>query len=200
LLRAVDSSGLQGPVAVISATGVQVIPFSPLTTLQEDATFTGAKTNAVVDSGTLRLNTTGNVDAEASFDAIANVDALGGIAPEGIYEFAAGMNFGSVKRARLRSVIDLSVIGVLDNVDTRPGDVDSWINFDGIGGGEVDCRVEFRTTQTNPSGSPVWSDWGRVENTEIQAWGVQARAVLISDDAGFTPAVSQLRLIAEEAA
>jgi hypothetical protein len=109
------------------------------------------------------------------------------------------MNFGSVKRVRLRSLIDLTVLGILDNVDTRPLTVDDWLNFDGVDGGEVDCVVEYRTTQTNPSGSPVWSGWRRVDNTEDSAWGVQARALLSTNDPGFSPAISQLRLIAEEA-
>jgi hypothetical protein len=199
IVRAVDSSGIMGPETVLRTDGVQVIPFAPLNTLQEDTTFTGAKTNAIVDSGTLRLDLSGNVDAEPSFDLIPNLDGLGGVNPTGTYQFASALNFGSVKRARLRSVIDLTATWVLDNIDTRPGSIDEWINLDGVGGGEVDCRVEFRTTQTNPIGSPVWSDWGRVENTEIQAWGVQARAMLTSNDAGFTPAISQLRLVAEEA-
>lgn len=200
LIRPVDSSGVMGPVTPLTTNGVQVIPFLAATTLQEDTAFSGTKTGTIVDTGTLRLNTTGNVDAEANFDAIANLDALGGALSTGTYDFVSGMNFGSVKKVRLRSVIDLTVVGLLDNVDTRPGTVDDWISFDGIAGGEVDVRVEYRTTQTSPTGSPVWSTWARVENTEIQAWGVQGRAILTSKDAGYTPAISQLRLTAEEAA
>ncbi len=199
LLRAQDSTGNLGPETLLRTDGIQAISFSALTTLQEDATFTGAKTGVILDTGVLRLDLAGDFDSIADVDAVDNVDALGRVLPTGTYEFASGINFGSVKRCRLRSAIDLTVLGILDNVDTRPENVDEWINFDGIGGGEVDCVVEFRTTQTNPSGSPVWSDWGRVDNTEASAWGVQARAILTATDAGFTPAITQLRLIAEEA-
>jgi hypothetical protein len=199
LLRPVDASGEQGPVSAIATAGIQVMPFAPVTTLQEDAAFTGAKSQTILETGVLRLNGSGNVDAVANFDAIVNVDGLGGVFLSGTYDFAAGMNFGSVKRVRLRSLIDLTVLGILDNVDTRPLTVDDWLNFDGVDGGEVDCVVEYRTTQTNPSGSPVWSAWRRVDNTEDSAWGVQARALLSTTDPGFSPAISQLRLIAEEA-
>jgi hypothetical protein len=199
LVRPVDASGEQGPVSTIATAGIQVMPFAPVTSLQEDAAFTGAKSQVILETGVLRLNGSGNVDAVANFDAIVDVDGLGGVFLTGTYDFASGMNFGSVKRVRLRSVIDLTVLGILDNVDTRPQTVDDWLNFDGVDGGEVDCVVEYRTTQTNPSGSPVWSDWRRVDNTEDSAWGVQARALLSTYDSGFTPAISQLRLIAEEA-
>ena len=40
----------------------------------------------------------------------------------------------------------------------------------------------------------------RVDNTEVTARGVEARAVLTTRDVGFTPAVEELRLIAQEAA
>lgn len=200
VLRAIDSGGQLGPETVLTATGVQVVLFLTGTTLQEDATFTGTKTGTVLTTGTLQLDTSGNIDAEANFDAIPNVDALGGVLPSGAYVFATAMNFGAVKFVRLRSVIRHSVVAILDNVDTRPGSVDSWLSFDGPDGAEVDVVVEVRTTTDNPAGAPVWSAWGRAENLEVQAWGVQARATLSTSDAGYTPAVDQLRLIAQEAA
>jgi hypothetical protein len=131
-------------------------------------------------------------------DAVADIDFEGGILPTGTYTFATGINAGLVKRMRLRSVIDMVSDNVFDQIDTRTGNIDDWLSFDGVDGGEVDVEVEFRTTQTSPAGSPVWSDWGRVENTETSAWGVQARAILTSNDASFTPVVSQLRLVADE--
>ncbi len=200
VLRAEDAGGNLGPEAVIATGGAQVVLFLTGTTLTEDATFTGTKVGTILDTGTLRLNTTGDTDAEASWDAIPNLDALGGVLTTGSYAFATAMNLGSVKSIRLRSVIRHSVVGILDNVDNRPGSVDTWLSFDGTDGGETDVVVECRTTTDNPAGSPVWGPWGRVENTEIQAWGVQARAILTSTDAGYTPAVDQLRLIAQEAA
>jgi hypothetical protein len=197
ILRALDAGGNYGPETVIPASGAQALNFTSLSALQEDATFTGAKTGTLLDAGALRLDVSGDVDAVANFDTITSVDGLGGVIPSGSYVFAAGMNFGAVTRCRLRSVIDLTVLALLDNVDTRPQSVDEWANFDGIDGGEVDCVVEVRTTQTNPGGSPVWTAWARVDSSEISAWGVQARAILTTRDAGYSPAVTTLRLLAE---
>jgi len=200
VLRARDASGNLGPETIIAASGAQVIGFLTGTTLQEDATFTGAKTGVIVDAGALRLDNAGNVDSVADFDAIPNLDALGGVLSTGTYVFASGLDFGSIKSVRLRSVIVHSVLGLLENFDVRPGTVDEWDFFDGIGGSEVDVVVECRVTPDNPGASPVWGPWGRVDNTEVSARGVQARAILTTTDAGFTPAIEQLRLIAQEAA
>ena len=56
------------------------------------------------------------------------------------------------------------------------------------------------TTNDNPAAAPVWSDWKLLENAEITARGVRARAVLSTDDPAYTPRVSTLRLIADEVA
>ena len=198
VLRAEDSSGNPGPVVTASTDGAQAVAFAPVTTLTEDTTFTGTKTDCFVSAGTLQMATTSQIDAWASVDAIADIDAEGGIAAAAGYDFAAGMNFGSIKRTRLRSIIDISVLNILSDMDTRTGDIDTWVSFDGTDGSEVDVYVEARTTQTNPSGSPVWSNWSRVDSHEVQAWGVQARAILKSYDPSFTPIVSTLRLAADE--
>ena len=198
VLRAEDSSGNLGPAITASTDGAQAVAFAPVTTLTEDTTFTGTKTDCFVSAGALQISTTSLLDSWPSVDAIANIDAEGGIAASASYAFAAGMNFGLVKRTRLRSIIDLSVLDILSDIDDRTGDIDTWLSFDGTDGAEVDVYVEARTTQTNPSGSPVWSDWSRVDSHEVQAWGVEARAVLKSYDPSFTPIVSTLRLAADE--
>ena len=198
VLRAEDSSGNLGPAITVSTDGAQAVAFAPVTTLTEDTTFTGVKTDCFVNAGALQMATSSDIDTWVSVDAIVNIDAQGGIEALASYNFAAGMNFGLVKRTRLRSIIDTSVLNILSDMDTRTGDVDSWVSFDGADGSEVDVYVEARTTQTNPAAAPVWSGWSRVDSHEVQAWGVEARAILKSYDPSFTPIVSTLRLAADE--
>lgn len=198
LLRAEDSSDVGGPVTAIPSSGAQALAFAPITSLQEDAAFAGTKTNVIVNAGALELDATGDIDSEASFDAIVNVDNLGGIYPSGTYVFAAGIDFGSVKLSRLRSLIDMIAIDIFDNIDTRPGSVDDWASWDGLDGSEVDVVVEIRTTQTDPAASPIWTAWSRVDSNEVQARGIEARAILSTVSASFKPSVSQLRLFADE--
>jgi len=198
LIRARDASGISGPVATISTDGIQAVGFAAVTTLQEDDEFSGAKDGTAEADGILRLAAVGNFDLAADVDEIENVDAMGGYGTSGIYSFAAGMDLGAIRRVRLRSVIASTIISLGDNIDTREGSVDSFLNFDGEDGGDVDAEVQVRTSQTDPAISPDWSNWVRVDSHEVSAWGVQARASLTSTDAQFTPAVEELRLVAEE--
>jgi len=200
LVAAEDSGGRQGPVSIVLTDGAQAIDFVAAGLLQEDDEFTGAKTGTTVSAGVLTLTALGNVDAVASWDAIPRFDSLGGIRPEGGYAFSAAMDLGSIRRVRLRSVIDLTVDLIGASFDARPESVDSWLSWDGIRGDEVDVFVEARTTTDAPSGTPAWGDWGRIDSTEVRTRGVQARAVLRSSDPSYNPQVSVLRLLAEEVA
>jgi hypothetical protein len=119
---------------------------------------------------------------------------------EGLYEFGAGFDFGLVKRVRLRSDIGVSALALNDSLDARTALMDTWADFDGAAGAEIDVIVEMRETDDDPSVSPAWGPWGRLDSHEIEARAVQARARLTTKDAAFTPYVTELRLHADEVA
>lgn len=189
LLRAEDSGGRLGPVSTISTKGTQALAFAAVARLQADGTFPGTKTDLVVEGATLRLAT-----------ALEDSGVPYVPHPEGLYAFGAGLDFGAVRRIRLRSEISLAVLALLDRIDARLEPIDTWADFDGTDGAETDVVVEIRETDDDPSGTPVWSAWGRVDNHEIEARAVEARAWLRTADRAFTPVVSRLRLHADEVA
>jgi hypothetical protein len=117
---------------------------------------------------------------------------------EGQYGFAAGLDLGAVKRVRLRSEIGVAALALNDRIDARTALMDTWADFDGSAGAEIDVLFEIRETDDDPAGAPVWSPWGRLDNHEIEARAVEARAFLTTKDASYTPIVSQLRLYADE--
>lgn len=199
LLRAEDSSGSLGPVSMVSATGAQAVPFLTVMSLTEDPAFGGSMSGVVGVGSAITLDTSSTIDTWPDFDAIARIDAGGAVLPSGTYTFGSGLDLGSVRNVRLASEIDLSVDDLTATIDARPGNIDSWITFDGALGGEVDVVVEVRSTTDDPSGgSPVWSGWSRADAAEVSAWGIQARAVLMSHDPNFRPLVTKLRLTADE--
>jgi hypothetical protein len=189
LLRAEDSGGRLGPVTAIATKGAQALAFAPVDSLQADGSFPGAKTDVVVDGTTLRLATA--VDA-AGVPYVPE--------PAGLYEFGAGMDFGALRRVRLRSEIRVAVLVLLDEIDARLEPIDGWADFDGAEGAQTDVVVEIRETDDDPAGTPVWSEWGRIDNSEIEARAIEARAWLRTADAAYTPVVSRLRLHADEVA
>jgi hypothetical protein len=188
LLRAEDSGGRAGPEVRVSTKGAQVLAFSPLGLLQADPGFVGSKTGLKVATGNLTL-------ATATVNGVTQVTSL-----EGQYGFAAGLDLGAVKRVRLRSEIGVAALALNDRIDARTAFMDTWADFDGAAGAEIDVLFEIRETDDNPSANPVWGPWGRLDTHEIEARAVQARAILSTKDASYTPIVTQLRLYADEVA
>lgn len=201
ILRARDSSGILGPASVVQTVGIQALPFLPIGTLQEDDEFSGARDNVALVGNTLQLSDSTLFSSHASIAALPSVGyPFGVVDGAGTYDFAASFDFGTVKTVRLRRDLDVSSIRVLDLVGRRVGNVSTWESFSGAVGAEGDVWVEVATTNDDPSGSPTWSDWQLVENDEVTARGVKARAILSTDEPNFTPRVSRLRLHADEVA
>ena len=198
LLRPVDAGGTAGPVATVSTAGAQAIAFTSLGTLTEDSAFSGTHTGTLAISSTLRLDAGGQIDSWADIDSVADMDAEGGLLLSGTYEFAAGLDLGSVKLVRLRQHILMSIYDLTTTIDDRGGDIDDWASFDGAEGAEVDVVVEVSLTDDDPAGSPTWGPWSRVDSTEVSCRGIRARAQLSTTDSNFSPAVSELRLFADE--
>jgi hypothetical protein len=200
ILRPRDSTGQLGPQTILYTSGAQALPFAPITSLVEDSAFSGAKTGTVVYAGDLALSSQLLVSAWPSVSGLASVAWGGGVSPSGTYAFSAGMDFGTVKNVRLRSKIVLESFAVNDRISARSTLISTWSSVNGAEGADVDCLVEVQTTPDDPSGSPVWSDWSRVDSTEVPARGVRARAILKSSDPIYSPLVQQLRLYADEVA
>jgi hypothetical protein len=188
LIRAEDSGGRAGPETRVSTKGAQVLAFSTLAYLQADPGFVGSKTGLQVAGSNLTL-------ATATTGGVTRVTAMAGQ-----YGFAAGLDLGAVKRVRLRSEIGVAALALNDRIDARTALMDAWADFDGAAGAEIDVLFEIRETDDDPNSSPNWGPWGRLDNHEIEARAVEARAYLSTKDASYTPIVSQLRLYADEVA
>lgn len=189
LIRAEDSGGRLGPVTTVSTKGAQALSFAPIDSLQADPGFPGGTTDLAVVGSTLRLATSTDEQGVPSTTT-----------EEGLYSFGAGLDFGAVRRLRLRSQISVAALALLDQIDARSELIDAWADFDGTEGAEIDVVVEVRETDDDPLGAPNWGPWGRVDNHEIEARAIEARAWLRTGDPAFTPVVSALRLHADEVA
>jgi hypothetical protein len=103
-----------------------------------------------------------------------------------------------VRLVRLRSDILVGASALSDFIDNRMTPIDAWADFDGSEGADIDVVLEVRETDDDPAASPLWGPWGRIDNSEIEARAVEARAWVRTGDPAFTPVVSELRLIADE--
>jgi hypothetical protein len=197
--KAVDAGGRYSATAATFFTDAEgQLGYSNLLTRVYDPTFTGTYTNTVVTSSTLRLESLGDIDSVADFDAIESLDSLGGIKPEGRVFFAAAMNLGSPQRVRLTPTLLAQVVNTLDQWDSRSGDLDSWTDIDGVAGGEADAWLEYRFTRDDPTGTPTWSEWTRIDGAEAYFWGAQFRCQLRSYDPAFNIYVEALSVSADQ--
>jgi hypothetical protein len=179
LVKAEDSSGIQSASAAsMSTKQATSLVYTNLSTVQEDTAFSGTHTDTVVASSTLKLDTSG-----------------GDVLATGSYAFAGSTDRGAVDNVRLTSVIQASVVNVNDLIDSRTDNIDTWLDFDGSGGGgSADAWVELRHTDDDPAGAPTWTSWKRLDAAEFEARAFQYRAQLRSFDPAYNIHITQLRV------
>ncbi|WP_127109941.1 phage tail protein [Pararhodobacter zhoushanensis] len=201
LVRAIDSTGIPGPVSQVETDAAQAVAFSTAGLLQADSAFSGTHDGTAVDAGELTLaGTTLFDDIPGFIDDVQSWDLPFGITLSGIYTFATTLDLGAAKTVRARAVVTMESIALNDIFDSRTGPIDGWGDFDGTENAECDAEVQLRTTPDDPSGSPSWSAWRRINATEITARGVQARALLSTKTIDYAPIVTVLRVTFDEVA
>jgi predicted phage tail protein len=178
-LKAFDIVGLESPEAAVIVTNEPDTSYTSFTRICEDPAWTGAKVNTEIRMPQEWLVLTAG-------------------ATQGTYEFANMLNIGAAVQTRLS--LDLLAFPFFENavfMDEREGSVDSWQNWDNEG---IDLnglvRIEMRSTQTDPAGTPAWSEWVPFTNGDVTAWAFQFRAVLTATP-GQNIAVETLCILAD---
>jgi hypothetical protein len=184
--------------AQITTKQASVLNFASVSDRIEDPGFSGTKTNCEMASGALQLST-GNFDAVADVDSLADWDSAGSVVvPSGTYAFAGGLDFTTVKHIRLTSHLKTQAVNLYDMIDGED-DIDSPSDFDGTSGAPVDASVWGKLTDDDPAGSPTWGEFMRIDACEINARAVgQLECRLTSDDPTYNIQVLELRLAAEQ--
>jgi len=201
LAKAVDSSGTRSDgFSSVTTKQANVAQFALSSTIQEDTAFTGSTTNIAVNAGAIRLGSSALVDAIADVDSVVDWDVEGGVVNEGTYLWSTVFDFGDVTDKRITTLVSAVVFDAFDQIDDRLGNIDDWETFDGDDTGEADARTFMRQTDDDPTGSPTWGTWERVEVADVSAWGVQLKTVLTTVDNNHNIDVLKLRATAQSAA
>ncbi len=200
LAKAIDSSGVESitPAIIVNTSGT-ALTFAGVDTLAANPLFQGTHSGTFADGGVLKLGGTAAIDDwTGNVDGINDWDFNGGVKSEGTYSFATGMDLNTVKPVRITGDLDVLIANELDKIDSRLSMFDSWTDFDGTEGASADAQVWERHTDDDPSGSPTWTAWGRVDSSEYSARVFQFQCRLFSDDPSFNIHVSQLNINADE--
>ena len=187
LLRSYDKEGnfsVNFTTTVVSA--LELPALGTTDTQTEDPTFSGTKTNTIVDTSELVID-----DTTAA-------------SPTGEYEFSAYVDTGSLRSARVTGFVTFSRVfdGTLlwdnlpGNFDDFPGNFDDWTNED-AGFGDVSARVYVSATPDDPAGTPTWGSYVLASGSQIQGRAFRFKLVMESTSTGFTPSVSELSATVE---
>jgi hypothetical protein len=200
LAKAVDSSGIYSTnPAAVETEQATALAWANVGTVTEHTAFAGAKSGCYRDDdATLKLAGSSSIDDWGPVDDIPDWDAEGGLQSSGTYTFAAGLDLGAVARVRLTSHLAATVVNTLDQIDSRSGMVDDWLDWDGTSAASADAWVETRKTNDNPAGAPTWTDWQRLDAMELVGRGFQFRAQLESHDPAYNIKIAELSVAAEE--
>lgn len=181
LARVYNRSGVRSDdIAKRSTKQANVIPFFPVNTVTEHPTFGGTHNDTEVVSDDLRL------------------DDNGLSAGQGTYEFLNGFDFTNPRRVRLTTDITVASSAINDLISSRTTPISTWESISGADEVDTDVIVEVRTTDDDPGGSPVWSEWDQLDSTEIENRAAQFRAILTTADSNVNIFVSELSIRAEE--
>ena len=195
LAKFFDSSGNYSATAAgVVSENETILAYTNAGTITESPGFAGTKTNTMVSSNKLQLTSSVQLDDVANFDLIADFDFLGNVNTSGTYEFATKLDKSSATRIRLQASVTSAIINILDKIDSRAANIDTWADFDGTGDAAV-CNVEtyYASTNDDPaSGGATWSDWKLLQSNEEFAIGFKFKAELSTNDTAYNIQVSAL--------
>jgi len=156
LARAVDSSGIGGPITEVWSDAQVPLPANVLVTLAESPDFLGNAVNAAASGGVLKMTGAGFIDDVPDIDALlGEIDKLGGSTLSATYSFAAPTDLGYVYDCTLTADIEALLYDDGTYIDTI-ADFDSIISIDGDPPNGASLSLWVRTSDVSPA---VWSAW-----------------------------------------
>lgn len=156
LARAVDSSGVGGPITEVWSDAQVPLPSNVVLTITESPGFIGVAVNAAASGGVLKLSGAGYFDDVADIDAmLGEVDKFGGSLPSATYSFSAPANLGYVYDCRLTADVEAALYDDGTYIDTV-ADFDALTGIDGAPPNGASLSLWVRTSDVSPA---VWSAW-----------------------------------------
>jgi len=119
---------------------------------------------------------------DGDWDALPSIDSVGGVLPEGQYEFGSTYAFPGIFDCNLRRRLVYLPYLPGDFWDDKTADIDTWDFIDGTGGDRVNAATYVRTTDDDPSGTPGWGVGREISNALVRGRGFQFKTIATSTD------------------
>lgn len=151
-------------------------------TLQEDNTFpsTNPANTLIFVTDHLELPLTQTLDDEPDFDAIPNIDEVGGgdVTPEGLYFFSTAVQVNEKTRIVVEAVLEQEIFDLTSSIDDEP-DWDAIPNIDDVAAGLLAPGLATAEIQVRFSDGTIASDtfgpWEKVDTQVIEARSFEFR-------------------------
>jgi len=203
LIKAVDKTGSQSINATTVVVSADVITArATVVTVTENPTFTGTKTDVVLQDGEIRLGTVANFDSlTGNIDSLTGQwDALGVsyVNTSGTYYFANVITRASAQQGFITVNMTTRRFDATGaQWDNLAGDIDVlaglWDDLTGVADfNDTNVIAYVSTTNDDPAGSPTWSAYTKIRAGNIYGRGLRFKVELYSDAAGISPAISAL--------
>jgi len=223
-IRFIDQSGNASGFAEFSADTRRPVPFGQFitsgtfdannstedqVTIQEDPSFPSTNGANTLFEDTvnqwLELAAADNWDDITDVDAITNIDDVGGtggVKPEGVYFYSSGIALNAVTRMIVETVLETTIVDESTSLDAVE-DFDEIEDIDAVGAnasqpGVADAWHEYRSTRDDPTGSPTWGPWQRIDTDQLNHRGVEFRVQARSFSQNVNIRISQARVIVRE--
>jgi hypothetical protein len=198
-IKAYDKAGIASTEAAQVVTLVDSIEgLNVIEVVNEHPLFLGNKTNTAAVDGVLQLDTAILFDsATGDFDSYFGLfDGGGGnISASGEYEFEDYVDLTSVFTSRVTASVEFIRLDYVNTFDAASGLFDERQGFfDGDESTYDDVNVEFyvSTTNNDPAGTPIWSEWRPFFVGDYTARAFKFKVILTSTDPQATPGISLL--------
>ncbi|MNJ19112.1 hypothetical protein D3C77_134300 [compost metagenome] len=156
LARAVDSSGVGGPITEVWSDAQVPLPANVALTKTESPGFAGVAVNAAAADGVLKLSAAGLLDDVPDIDALlGDVDKFGGSLPTASYRFATPADLGYVYDCRLTADVEAALYDDGTYID-MVANFDALTGIDGDPPSGASLSLWVRTSDVAPA---VWSAW-----------------------------------------
>lgn len=157
LVRAVDSSGVGGPVTEVWSDAQVPLPNNVVLTVTESPAFPGVAVNATASGGLLRMGGSGAFDDIPDLDALlGEIDKTGGSLLSFTYSFTAPSDLGYVYDCRLTADVVAALYDDGTYIDAI-ADFDAITSLDGDPPNGATLSLWVRTSDV--AGPPAWSAW-----------------------------------------
>jgi len=198
LIKAEDYQGIQSENATIIVSDVaNILRMNAVANSTQEPGFTGTKVAMIVDSGNLKLDGIGLFDDEPGDfdDAPGLFDAASEAGISGEYFFDAVVDIGRVVTSRVSVDMEALIVDESDTFDQRGGLFDDGAGFfDGGDSDAISVEVFIRTTDDDPSGSPVFTDFRRFVAGDYNARAYDFMIKVNSKNNAFNILISKLQV------